>query len=63
MGGFKLVCGQCGSDIILEKSGRCKLDWTGQRFKYGEGIQRKCINCNNESFIIFKTWVQTGNQK
>ncbi len=58
-----MVCGQCGSDIILEKSGKVKLDWTGERIKYGEGVQRKCLNCNNEAFIIFRTWLQTGEQK
>lgn len=58
MGGFRLICGQCGSDKVLEKNGISKLDWVGDRAKYGEGIQRKCLKCNNESFIIFKTWLQ-----
>ncbi|NJD01257.1 MAG: hypothetical protein FIA99_01360 [Ruminiclostridium sp.] len=57
-GGFKLICCQCGSDIVLEKSGKSKLDWSGKHIKYGEGIQRKCLNCSNESFEIFKTWLQ-----
>ena len=24
----------------------------------GEGIQRKCTECDNEDFVIFRTWVQ-----
>lgn len=58
MNGFKLICCQCGSDIILEKSGKSTIDSAGGRIKLGEGIQRKCINCSNESFVIFKTWLQ-----
>lgn len=58
MGGFRVVCGKCGSDNIVEKSGRNKLDWVGDSVKYGEGIQRKCIECDNESFTIFRTWLQ-----
>lgn len=58
MGGFKLICCQCGSDKVLEKSARNKLDWTGDRVEYGEGIQRKCLDCDNESFVIFRTWLQ-----
>ncbi|MFZ5969204.1 MAG: hypothetical protein ACOYVK_18770 [Bacillota bacterium] len=58
MGGFRLVCGQCGSDKVIEKSAKNKLEWLGGRGKYGEGIQRKCLDCDNESFIIFRTWVK-----
>ena len=58
MGGFRLICGKCGSPNIIEKSGRNKLDWVGDRVKYGEGIQRKCLECDNECFIIFRTWFQ-----
>lgn len=58
MGQFKVICSQCGSDQVLEKSGRKKLDWLAERVRYGEGIQRKCLNCNNESFVIFKTWLE-----
>lgn len=58
MSDFRLVCCQCGSDLVLEKSGLKKLDWIGDRVKHGQGIQRKCLNCNNESFIIFKTWLE-----
>ena len=58
MGGFKLICSRCGSDKVLEKSGQSKLDWIGDQIKYGEGIQRKCLDCNNESFVIFRTWLQ-----
>lgn len=56
MGGFKLNCCQCGSDKVLEKSSKNNLDWAGDHIIYGEGIQRKCLDCNNESFIIFRTW-------
>lgn len=58
MGGFRLICGKCGSDLVLEKSGHKQLDWVADRIKYGEGIQRKCLKCDNEAFIIFKTWLQ-----
>jgi hypothetical protein len=58
LGGFKLICSQCNSDNVLEKSEMKKLDWSGERAKYGEGIQRKCLDCNNETFVIFKTWLQ-----
>lgn len=58
LSGFKLTCSRCGSEKILEKSGENRLDWLGERVKYGEGIQRKCLHCNNESFIIFRTWLQ-----
>lgn len=58
MGGFRLVCRQCGSDKVIEKSSRSKLDWSADRIKYGEGIKRICLDCNNEAFIIFKTWLQ-----
>lgn len=63
MSGFKLVCCNCGSANIVEMSGRKKLDWNGKRIKYGEGIERKCLGCSNESFEIFKTYLQTGAQK
>lgn len=58
MGGFKSICCKCGSNNILEKSGQKMLDWIGDSAIYGEGIQRKCTECDNESFVIFKTWVQ-----
>lgn len=58
MGGFRLICCQCGSDKVLEKSAKEKVDWVADRIKYGEGIQRKCQDCNNEAFIIFRTWLQ-----
>ncbi len=56
--GFKVICVKCGSDKILEKSGKNTLDWVGDCAKIGEGIQRKCLDCDNESFIIFKTWLK-----
>ncbi|MGE5630938.1 MAG: hypothetical protein ACM3TR_07575 [Caulobacteraceae bacterium] len=58
MAGFKIICSQCGSDKVLEKIEKKALDWLGARVKYGEGIQRKCQDCDNESFIIFRTWMQ-----
>ncbi|MDF2522972.1 MAG: hypothetical protein K0R31_613 [Clostridiales bacterium] len=58
LSGFRLICGECGSDKTLEKSGKAKLDWVGDRPKYGEGIQRKCLKCKNESFVIFRTWLE-----
>lgn len=57
MNGFRLVCGNCGSDSVLEKGGHRMLDCIEDRAKYGEGIQRKCLDCSNEEFIIFRTWV------
>lgn len=57
MTGFRLLCGNCGSDNVLEKSGQRMLDSIEDRAKYGEGIQRKCLDCKNEDFIIFKTWI------
>lgn len=58
MGGFKLICSECGSDKIIEKNQRNKLFWLRGPVKYGEGIQRKCLDCDNESFVIYKTWSQ-----
>lgn len=58
MGMFKVVCGKCGSVYVLEKSSENILDSKGNRVIRGEGIQRKCIECDNEDFVIFKTWVQ-----
>ncbi|MFA4885702.1 MAG: hypothetical protein WC601_08010 [Desulfotomaculaceae bacterium] len=58
MAGFRLICGNCGSDQVLEKSAQKQLDFMAGRVKYGEGIQRKCNNCANEDFIVFRTWMQ-----
>jgi hypothetical protein len=58
LNGFRIVCCQCGSDKVLEKSSQNILDSSGDNVVYGEGIQRKCIECSNEAFVIFKTWVQ-----
>lgn len=58
MGKFKLVCCQCGSDKVIEKNGQNKLDWVGDRIEFGEGIERQCLECSNESFVIFRTWLQ-----
>ncbi|HYF82502.1 MAG TPA: hypothetical protein VEB00_05695 [Clostridia bacterium] len=60
MGMFKLTCGKCGSIYILEKSGRNILGREGDSIIYGEGIQRKCTECDNEDFTIFRTWVKQG---
>jgi len=51
-----VTCSQCGSDKILEKNQRNEIDWLRDRVKYGEGVQRKCLDCNNEAFVIYKTW-------
>jgi hypothetical protein len=59
MGRFRIICSECGSDKILEKSSQTVLSSEGNSYIYGEGIQRKCIECSNESFVIFKTWKQT----
>ena len=56
MKGFRLICAQCGSDKVLEKSQVHRLDISGDKIIYGRGVQRKCINCSNESFEISKTW-------
>lgn len=58
LGKFKIICCQCGSDKIVEKSASRKLDWAGDRIEYGEGIQRKCLDCDNESFSFFRTWMK-----
>ncbi|KUO77698.1 MAG: hypothetical protein APF77_13225 [Clostridia bacterium BRH_c25] len=58
MGGFKLICSQCGSDKVLEKSSENKLDWIGDKAVYGEGIQIRCTECDNEEFMIFRTWTR-----
>lgn len=56
MGQFKLICCNCGSENVLEKSCRDRLGCEGAVTVYGEGIQRKCTDCGNEDFAIFKTW-------
>ena len=58
MGRFKLICAQCGSENVLEKSGQKDLDWVGDRKKLGEGMERRCQECSNESFEIIRTWLQ-----
>ncbi len=58
MGKFKVICCQCGSDKIIEKSEKRVVDNTGNHIVYGEGIQRRCQDCSNEDFSIFKTWAQ-----
>lgn len=58
MGEFKLICCQCGSDNIVERSGDKRLDCIGDSTVHAEGIQRKCTNCNNEAFVIIRTQVQ-----
>lgn len=55
MTGFRLICGNCGSDSVLEKSAYKILDRLTGSVKYAEGLQRKCLGCNNEEFILFKT--------
>jgi hypothetical protein len=56
LGRFKVICCKCGSDKILEKSSRNQVDCEGTRIIYGEGVQRKCLDCDNEEFYVFKTW-------
>ncbi|MHB1391692.1 MAG: hypothetical protein ACYCYE_01175 [Clostridia bacterium] len=58
MGMFRLVCGKCGSVYVLEKSSENILDRNGDKVIRGEGIQRKCTECDNEDLVIFKTWMQ-----
>jgi hypothetical protein len=58
LGEFKVICCQCGSDKVIERSARNQLDRIDERVKYGEGIQRMCLDCSNESFNIFKTWTE-----
>ena len=58
MGMFKLICGKCGSINVLEKSGDNILEQKSDSVIYGKGIHRKCTECDNEDFVIFKTWVQ-----
>ncbi|PAB59846.1 hypothetical protein [Anaeromicrobium sediminis] len=60
MGGFKIICSQCGSDKVIEKSGKNKIDRLGKRVKYAEGIERQCLDCDNESFVIHRTWCEKG---
>lgn len=57
-GKFKLLCCKCGSDNVLEKSGRDKIDCEGGRAVHGEGIQRRCQDCDNEEFHIYRTWTE-----
>lgn len=58
MGMFKVVCAKCGSVYVLEKSGWSMLNSNVDSAIYGEGIQRKCTECDNEDFVIFRTWKQ-----
>jgi len=58
LGMFKLTCGKCGSINVLEKSGHNILDGKSDEVIYGEGIQRKCTECDNEDFTIIRTWVR-----
>ena len=55
MGEFKVTCCKCGSDNVLEMSSRKKIDWVSGRIKYALGIQRKCIDCDNEDFVVLRT--------
>lgn len=55
MGAFKLICCQCGSDKVLEKSGGKKLSCDGDGSVYAEGIQRKCTECSNEAFVLIRS--------
>jgi hypothetical protein len=58
MGGFKIICSCCGSDKIVEKSAINRIGMVGTYEKYGEGMLRKCTDCDNEDFAIFRTWEQ-----
>ena len=60
MGRFKLICGRCGSNYVLEKSGVVRLTQVQGGYVYGEGMQRLCTECSNEDFIISKTWVKNN---
>jgi RNase P subunit RPR2 len=55
LGKFKVTCYKCGSDNILEKSGRARLERKGNRIIYGEGVQRRCQDCDNEELYILRT--------
>lgn len=50
-----MICANCGSDKVLEMSGREKIDWSAGRIKYGLGLHRHCTECNNSDFIIMRT--------
>ena len=56
MAEFKLICIQCGSDNVLEKTRREVLELQDGKNKYAEGVQRKCLDCSSEAFSIFRTW-------
>jgi hypothetical protein len=58
MKGFRVVCCQCGSENVMEKSSSEVLELADGEIKHGEGIRRMCNDCGNESFIIVKTWPQ-----
>lgn len=58
LGRFRLICCKCGSDKILEKCSINKVDCEGTHIIYGECIQRRCLDCDNEEFSIFKTWTE-----
>jgi len=59
MGGFKLICCQCGSDKVLEKSGDKKISCNDDGSVYAEGIHRKCTECSNEAFILVRSRLKT----
>lgn len=56
MGKFKVVCCRCGSANVLEKSAIDEIDRDEAVVVYGEGIRRRCQECDNEEFRIYRTW-------
>lgn len=55
---FKVICCKCGSDKILEKSSNGTLQKVDDPSIQGEGIQRKCMECDNEELFAVRTWVE-----
>ena len=58
MGRFKVICNECGSENIMERSQNINVEKIGKHIKCAQGIQRKCLECSNEGFMIFKTWLE-----
>lgn len=58
MNGFRLICCKCGCANIMERTAESTLEWAGDSALQGEIIQRKCIECDNEDFVILRTWIQ-----
>ena len=43
--------------FFIEKNAKNRIDYKSEKIHYGEGIQRQCLDCKNESFMIFKTMI------